>query len=45
MTDTASIAAAHDIAHVPVATIANGHTLELVIHSIRGGAGTGRPSA
>ena len=41
MTDTASIAAAHDIAHVPVATIANGHTLELVIHSIRGGAGEG----
>ena len=40
VTDTASIAAAHDIAHVPVATIANGHTLELVIHSIRG-AGDG----
>lgn len=41
MTHAASISAAHDIAHVPVATIANGHTLELVIHSIRGGAGDG----
>lgn len=29
------------ITRVPVATIANGHTLELVIHTIRGGAGDG----
>lgn len=27
--------------HVPVGTIANGHTLELVTHRIRGGAGDG----
>jgi uncharacterized protein len=31
----------HEIAHVPVATIANGHALELVVHTIRGGAGDG----
>lgn len=31
----------HEIARVPVATIANGHALELVIHTIRGGAGDG----
>jgi predicted deacylase len=30
-----------ETAHVPVATIANGHTLELVTHRIRGGAGDG----
>src|SRR4051794_11472753 len=29
------------MARVPVATIANGHTLELVTHTIRGGAGDG----
>lgn len=31
----------HETTHVPVATIANGHTLELVTHRIRGGAGEG----
>jgi uncharacterized protein len=32
---------ARETARVPVATIANGHTLELVTHRIRGGAGDG----
>ena len=31
----------HEITHVPVTTIANGHTLELVVHTIHGGAGKG----
>lgn len=31
----------HEISRVPVATIANGHVLELSVHTIEGGRGTG----
>jgi uncharacterized protein len=41
VTQTAAIRSAREITRVPVATIANGHTLELVIHTITGGAGDG----
>ncbi len=41
MTRTAATGIAARVDRVPVATIANGHTLELVIHTVKGGAGDG----
>lgn len=41
MTEVVATQSQHEITRFPVVTIANGHELELVVHTIRGGAGDG----